>query len=228
MLIDYHSHLLPGMDDGAKNVDTAVKMLNMYKGQGVGRVVATPHFYCHREPIEIFLSRREKALDVLLQVSGGLCILTGAEVYIEKGISEAKSMRELALHNGNHILLELSYGSFKEWMLTEIYQTAYNWGLIPIIAHIERYLQWYSKSDMAQILSIRDAIIQINNDALFKRATLRFALELIRGGFPVIFGSDTHNTSDRPPNVEAAYKILRSKLKKHELLVLMELNEGLL
>lgn len=228
MLTDYHCHLLPAIDDGAKDVDTTIKMLEMLKAQGVERVIATPHFYSHMESVESFLNRRWNAFDALADVSGGISIMTSAEIYLEKGISEMDSLRELTMGESKHVLLELPYGRFKEWMLTEIYQTAYNWDLIPVIAHIERYLQWYAKEDMERVLSIQDAVLQINNSALFKRATQKFVLELIRGGFSILFGSDAHNLDDRPPNVEAAQKVLRAKLQKSELLALTELNEGLI
>lgn len=49
MLTEYHCHILPGMDDGSDSVDTSLKMVEMLKTQGVGRLIATPHFYAHRE-----------------------------------------------------------------------------------------------------------------------------------------------------------------------------------
>lgn len=228
MLTDYHSHFLPAMDDGPKSIQESMQMLDMWSAQGVERVIATPHFYSHMESAEAFLSRREKSLTSLSEKCEKLCVVTGAEVYIEKGLSSLALLQRLTMGESKYILLEMPYGSFKEWILTEIYQTAYNWGLIPVIAHIDRYTQWYSRGEISRVLSIQDAVLQINNDALFKRAALKFALELIRSEFPIIFGSDSHNVGDRPPNVEAANKVLWRKLNKSELLALSELNESFL
>ena len=126
------------------------------------------------------------------------------------------------------MLMELPYAPYKEWMINEIYNLSYNYKLVPVIAHVERYLQWYSSEQIEQVLSIQEAILQINHEALFEKKTQRFTLELIRGGFPVIFGSDAHNTSERPPNIREAYKWLKGKLKRHEYHDLIMLNSGLL
>ena len=227
MLTDYHSHFLPAMDDGPEDAWMSIEMLGMWKAQGVDRVIATPHFYPHRESIESFLSRRESAFDSLGMVIRSPRTGQGAEVRVEKGISEVERMRELTLAGSRYILLELPYAPFKEWMTAEIYNLKYNFGLIPVIAHIDRYTQWYAKDDMSQVLSVQGAVLQINNEALFKRSTRKFALKIIRGGLPVIFGSDAHNTGERPPNVEAAWKILRSNLKETEYLALVQMNESL-
>lgn len=58
MLTDYHCHILPKMDDGSESVEMSIKMLEMMKLQGVDRIIATPHFYAHRErSVERFLER---------------------------------------------------------------------------------------------------------------------------------------------------------------------------
>ncbi|HOR22980.1 MAG TPA: capsular polysaccharide biosynthesis protein, partial [Ruminococcus sp.] len=62
MLTDLHCHILPGIDDGAKDREMSLAMLDMMKEQGVGRAVATPHFYAHREKsVEAFLEKRRAA-----------------------------------------------------------------------------------------------------------------------------------------------------------------------
>lgn len=54
MLTDYHCHILPKMDDGSESVEMSIKMLEMMKLQGVDRIIATPHFYAHREKCRAF------------------------------------------------------------------------------------------------------------------------------------------------------------------------------
>ena len=60
-MIDFHSHILPCLDDGSKSVDESIKMLKTLASQGVKKVVATPHFYANDESIEQFLNRRDEA-----------------------------------------------------------------------------------------------------------------------------------------------------------------------
>ena len=64
-LIDFHSHILPGIDDGARTPEEALEMLELMAAQGVRRVVSTSHFYPEREEPDSFLARRKKAVEML-------------------------------------------------------------------------------------------------------------------------------------------------------------------
>ena len=84
-VIDFHSHILPGVDDGSKNLEQSLAMLQMEAAQGIKRVVATPHFYAQHDKPEKFLRKREEAqrqLRQLISENPGLPELSiGAEVY---------------------------------------------------------------------------------------------------------------------------------------------------
>ncbi len=228
MLTDYHSHFLPAMDDGPEDTQTALRMLAVWREQGIERIVATPHFYPHRESAESFLARREKTFRALNPASDLPHILLGAEVRVEQGICELEQIRALTLAGSKHILVEFPYAPFKEWMLAEVCNLAYHFGLIPVLAHIDRYVYWYSADDFSRVLSIREAVLQINNEAVLQRKTQKLALELVRGGFPVVFGSDAHNLEERPPNCKSAYQVLQAKLRQPEMLSLIKLNKMLI
>ena len=227
LTIDYHTHILPGIDDGAKDAHDCLQMLKICKAQGVERMIATPHFAAHCETAETFLARRQEAFDALPDTLG-ISILPGAEVLVERGLSENDKLPELTLAKGKYILLELPYSPLKEWMVAETCNIMYSRKLIPVFAHVDRYLQWYSNDEMHRLLSVRGAVLQINNEALCRHDTLKFAVSLIHEGFPVVFGSDTHNTHSRPPNMEAACKALRSKLKGDSLSELVEFVNSLI
>ena len=64
-MIDFHSHILPAMDDGSKNIEESLQMLRMLQEQGVERVIATPHFYADENPPDVFLRRRADAWEHL-------------------------------------------------------------------------------------------------------------------------------------------------------------------
>ena len=211
---DYHTHILPGMDDGAKDTQQSLQMLKMCHDKGVERIFATPHFVAHRESAQSFLERRKLAFDALPDVD--MRILPGAEVQIEKGLAENNQLPMLTLADSDKILLELPYTSFKDWMVEEIYNITYVHNLTPVLAHIERYLEWYSWSSISDILAISKAVFQVNSESLQSRRDLKFVISLIRDDYPVIFGSDAHNTQDRRPNLDFAYKILKKKLGKDE------------
>lgn len=207
MLTDHHCHILPGIDDGAKDADVSAEMVKMMHEQGVERIVATPHFYSHREKsIEIYLDNRQKALEKLMEKDPPVKdIMLGAEVAIEHGLSERKGIERLRIQGTGLILLEFPYTKFAGWMIEEIENTVCGNGLKPVIAHIHRYLRYYSKAELETVLGI-DAIFQINNEAFESFSERRFVKKLIKDGYPIIFGSDSHNLDSRKPNWDVLLK----------------------
>ena len=210
MPIDYHTHILPDFDDGAKDVETSLKMLEMLKTQGVEQVIATPHFYAHREKsVKHFLEKRQCAFEKINNYSP-LPILLGAEIAIEHNISEVKDIEKLAIQGTKLILLELPYCEYRDWMSEEIYNISAEYGLKVILAHIHRYLEHYSKNQILHILST-DAVFQINNEALGIFRERRFVKALINQDY--VFGSDCHNIAERKPN----WDLLKRKCKPNVL-----------
>jgi protein-tyrosine phosphatase len=212
-MTDYHCHILPEIDDGSKNVEMSVGMVDMLRSQGVTKHIATSHFYSHRNTIENFLNTRQTAYEKLIQSKPDADILLGAEVAIERGLSELKGLDKLCIQGTNLLLLELPYIPFESWLLDEVYNITCEYDVQPIIAHINRYITWYSKRDMNEVLSHQEYIFQINNDAFESRAMTKFVLKLIKDDYTLVFGSDTHNLSERKPNFDIMQKVLTSKLK---------------
>jgi len=211
MFTDYHSHILPGIDDGSKNSGESLKMLETLASQGIERSIATPHFYAHKEKsVESFLEKRSKAFS---EISGGSLpvkeIRLGAEVSIETGISEYSGIEKLAIEGTRLILLEPPYFRYIKTLPDEIYNISYDYKLKPVIAHIHRYADMYQKSEIEEILRL-DVIFQINNEAFKSYTEKKLVRTLIKGGYPIIFGSDCHNMSSRIPN----FDILLKKEKK--------------
>ncbi len=204
---DHHCHILPGIDDGADSVDTSLAMIELMKKQGVERIVATPHFYAHREKsVESFIQKRDEAFRAVKNGSPAIRnILLGAEVAIENGLSRLPDIEKLAIEGTDVILLELPYREYSHWMSDEIYDISCKFGLKVVIAHIHRYLDYYSKSDYDEILSAK-AVFQVNNEAFGSFRERRFVKKLIKSGLPLIFGSDAHNMKSRCPNWDLLWK----------------------
>ena len=86
MWVDFHSHILPRMDDGSPDVETSLQMLRSLRDQGVERVALTPHYYAHRSSVERFLKKRDDAYQQLLEAIGDEPmpeLLLGAEVALD-------------------------------------------------------------------------------------------------------------------------------------------------
>ena len=200
-MTEYHCHILPNIDDGSRSVEMSLEMIKAMRAQGVSRIVATPHFYAHREKsVAAFLKKRRAALDKLVKADPSCSdILTGAEVSVEQGLSSLADVEKLRIANTDYILLELPYAPFSNRFLEEINEIACGFGLKPVLAHIHRYLSFYSRSEMEEVLRT-DAVLQFNNEAFGSFREKRFVKSLIKEGYPYVFGSDAHNLTDRRPN----------------------------
>ncbi|MCD8238274.1 MAG: capsular polysaccharide biosynthesis protein [Clostridiales bacterium] len=215
MFVDYHSHILPRMDDGAKDAETSLKMIEMLKGQGVGTIVSTSHFYAHRESVTTFIERRKKRFEELMSHKPAIeNIILGAEVAIERDLSEKRNFEKLIIEGTNFVLLELPYMPYSPWMKEEIMNIQAEYNVTPIIAHLNRCAEYYTKSQIADILDISDTIIQFNNEIFSSRKQTAFAIQLIKSGCPIVFGSDTHNTEERKPNFDMFEKVMKKKLRR--------------
>ncbi len=214
-----HSHCLPAMDDGAKNLEMSLQMLHTMREQGVTQAALTSHYYPHKEDLSSFLSRREAAFQ---QIAGrnepGLPELAlGAEVYIVRGLAD-QDLRPLCIGDTRLLLLELPRQPYKPWILEELQNITYALDIIPVLAHVERYLSWYGQEDYEAILSFEELILQCNVDSLLDRRLFRFLYTLASQGYPMLPGSDAHNMSDRAPCFAQA-QIALSKKRKGQMML---------
>ncbi len=207
MLTEYHCHILPGIDDGSDSVETSLKMVQRMYDQGVRRIVATSHFYCHREEsVDAFLEKREAAFRALMEAGPAVKdIRLGAEIAIEHGVSETPGLQKLAIEGTDLILLEFPYRKFEEWMEEEIDNVIAKYDFTVIVAHVHRYLDYYTEDQMDNLVNL-NAILQINNEAFENKKEKKLVKQLIAGGYPLIFGSDAHNLKTRKPNWDLVKK----------------------
>ena len=207
ILTDYHCHILPEIDDGSDSVETSLSMIETMKNQGVERIVATPHFYAHREKsVESYIEKRRESYEKLVGAAPAIKdIRLGAEVAVEHGISELDGLDRLAFQGTDIIMLELPYSSYSKWISEEVYNVSCRYGLKVVLAHIHRYINFYTKSQMSEILSM-NVIFQVNNEAFSSFGERRFVKRLIKDGYPVVFGSDSHNMTSRLPNWDILLK----------------------
>lgn len=202
---DFHSHILPKMDDGAKNTDEALRMLELLKSQGVETVFLTPHYYAQKESVEAFLLRRGASLQSLLPVLSGKNVPQvelGAEILLRRGIS--KTDLSPLVTSKNTILLELPYIPFEPWMAEEIENIAYALRATPVLAHIERYHSFYTEGNYEMLFSLEHLEVQMNCNTFTNWHGRQFLKRILKRGFMPYFGTDTHNLSSRAPNFDLA------------------------
>jgi len=218
--VDLHTHCLPQMDDGAKDCNMSIQMLQTLKKQGVRKVFLTPHYYPHRESLSDFLQRRSDSYRILSSFRGMADspeAFLGAEIYLTQGLCEA-DLRPLCLGDTKLLLLELPRQPYHPWILEELHNLTYELNIIPVLAHIERYQAYYHSQDFEELLSFEDLILQFNAGALQSRENRRFLYSLSEEGYPMLIGSDTHNMSERMPSFDKALPVLTKKRHGQELL----------
>ena len=208
MITDFHSHVLPFVDDGSASVAESIAMLEMEKTQGVLRVVATPHFHPDREDPESFLAKRTQAERVLREEMAkhpGLPEITvGAEVPFCRGISEWDTLKDLRIGDSRCILIEMPMVPWTESMFRELEQIPEKQGLTPIIAHVDRYLRPFDNWDVLKRLEQLPVYVQANASAFLSGLSRRRMLACLRQGKVHLLGSDCHNLRSRSPNLGKA------------------------
>lgn len=216
-MIDFHTHILPKTDDGSKNIEESLAMLEMEAAQGITHVAATPHFYAQHDSPEKFLARRQAAFDKLNQAISDSSqklpkITLGAEVYYFSGISSSSIISEMAIKNTSSILIEMPSQPWSNSMLHELEEIYSNFRVTPIIAHIDRYINRFNVRSTVESLSKFNVIIQANASFFISRFTRKLALSMLDDGIIRLLGSDCHNIKERKPNLGTAMQIITDKL----------------
>ncbi len=209
-MIDLHTHFLPEIDDGAKNIDMSMEMLNDSFNQGVILCVSTSHCRLHhRDSIDSFIRRRsESAEEVKLKLSEKQPeIVLGAEVYLDHDISKYPGIERLCIGESRYMLTEFPHMRQDERTSEWIYELTMA-GIKPIIAHIDRYPAW---DKLIGEMTGADVLWQVNAEAFFSFRGRRLIDKLMRLGIDFIVSSDMHNVSTRACNMKKAYEKARKK-----------------
>lgn len=199
-MTDLHTHILPGIDDGAKNLEETRELLKLQKANGVERVVLTPHFYCERMDLGDFISKRDNAYHATLEILDAATmpqIKPGAEVRYSPALL-GLDLTNLTLGASSYLLLELP-GQHYPAHLDQVVMNLSMMGITPILAHLERYKYFRDQPELLFKLIQEGALGQVSVLSLFDKATKSFALACLRNSLAQIVASDAHNTTLRPP-----------------------------
>lgn len=211
-MIDFHSHILPGIDDGSENLETSLQMVAALKEQGADTICATSHFYATERTPQRFLFRREEAFEAL---KGSLPadapkILLGAEVLYFPGIAHMEELPELCLEGTNLLLLEMPFERWTEYMIREVMDIAHSGRFTILLAHIERYYFQQPVSVWDSFLD-NNILMQSNAEYFLPFLSRIRALKLLKQGRIHLLGSDCHNMSDRAPRLQEARTIIKNR-----------------
>ncbi len=231
-MIDFHSHILPGIDDGSRHMDDTWKMISMEHEQGVTQIVATPHFYANRDSVSHFLKRRDiayKAVTELVSQKENVPTLhLGAEVYYFPGIGKGDMVSKLCVEGTSTILLELPFCQWTKDMLNDIKLLLQEQQLQVVLAHVERYYEFQKKKDVWNEMLELPVMIQLNGGSFIKWKRRRLCMQLLEQKGTAILGSDCHNLTTRVPNLGEARKVIEKKYGREMLERMDEVAERVL
>ena len=229
-IIDFHSHILPNIDDGSDSVETSLLMIDAMLNQGVDTVVATPHFYAHKDRIETFLQKRQNAFEDLKKSlpNVSLNIVVGAEVAYFSGISKAQEITDLTIDKAEVLLLEMPFQVWNEEIIGEVRRLIYSRKLTVMIAHLDRYLEIKGNKPFIKKLLSLPVVIQLNAGEFLNRKGKRKLLKIIKQQDKVVLGSDCHNMNTRPPILAKARAVLGNECDRTVLQKIDETGENIL
>jgi protein-tyrosine phosphatase len=215
-MIDWHSHILPALDDGSKSVSESLSMLRFHTEQGIRCVIATPHFYANHDSVSSFLSRRTRSYERLCE---GMAekntldfphVICGAEVQYYLGISRLSDIDRLSLGSSKLLLLEMPMAKWSGYEVREVIELSRTSGLTLVLAHIDRYMP-LQKPGVFDEFCENGILMQVNASFFDGLWTRKKALRWLEEGRLHFLGSDCHNLTSRPPKIEAAYAYIRRK-----------------
>jgi len=215
MKIDFHSHILPAMDDGSRSVEESLALLDMMADDGVDIVVSTPHFYCNENSIDSFIEKRMASYEKLKPSlkPHHPKIALGAEVLYDPALIRSEEISKLCLQGTDYLLLEMPYSKLTTDIIKNVEQLAGSSQIKLMIAHIERYLHFTSYNELAELMNL-DVIGQLNAKSFTKFSTRRMCKKLINDGFVYVLGTDYHRTDSGHELLGAAEEVIRSKFNE--------------
>jgi protein-tyrosine phosphatase len=214
-MIDIHCHILPGVDDGAKNLHDSLTMAKEAVREGIHTIIATPHLnnqYDNRKPF--ILNKVEELNQALLDASIDLKILPGHEPRIYGDILADFDENEIQTLNGTQYLF-IEFPSnhvprYAEKLLFDIQLK----GLTPIIVHPERNSELIERPEVLYQFVEKGVLTQVTASSLcgyFGKKIKTFSHQLIESNLTHFIASDAHNVVNRSFKMEEAYNLVESK-----------------
>ncbi len=215
--IDIHTHVLPGVDDGAKDWDMCLEMLKQSAENGVCAVVATPHYIPWRSNVtsQELQELCQKVQEKLLKKMGiAMDIYAGHEIYYSIGVIERLKSGDISTLAGSRYVLVEFRTSVAFDMMKRAVKEFREAGYVPVLAHVERYLCLGKKGRVATLRG-QGALCQMNVEALtgglFDSESRRAKKMLLKEQIDFL-ASDMHNLMNRPPMREEQLAWLKKNI----------------
>lgn len=221
-IIDVHAHILPGVDDGARTMAEACRMLRLAASQGIGAVIATPHYsredkpegYGYSQYIQLVQELQEEIRRELPEFT----IYPGQETYYHEELTERlQAGKALTLAGSHYVLVEFDIDVSYEYLFRGI-RRLMSAGYWPVLAHMERYRCLRQERNL-QELAESGCYFQMNYSGLsgrFLDPEVRWRRKQVRLGRIHLLGTDMHQMHFRPPEISGAVKWLEKQVEEKQ------------
>ena len=227
-MIDIHTHIVPGLDDGSYDMETSIIMAEMAEEFGTDTIIATPH--CNQVGrfenyiSDKLISRLEAFRDEIARENIDLEIGFGMEIYCTEDVPKLlKEKKLLTLNGSRYALVEFGFRTDADKMESMLYPIADS-GYVPIVAHPERYFALYDQPEIIEDWLDDGIGIQLNSGSVFGvfgRSAARFSRFLLDNDLVTCIASDAHGTESRNMDLSEIYDFLSMEYseEKAELLL---------
>lgn len=216
-MIDIHAHILPGLDDGAADLEESIRMIRLAEEQGIHKIIATPHFSYHfpnasgkvRRTCEQLRQRLEETTDSQVELYCGQEIL-----YCGDTLRQIREGEALSMAGSRYFLMEfLPFDSYAK--IQGAVRSVSMLGKTVILAHVERY-ECLRKEGCVQELLQEGARLQMNYRPVGQKwynETSRWCRKMLREENIHFLGTDMHNLGGRSPELLPALRWMRRHLR---------------
>ena len=231
-MIDFHSHILPKIDDGSKSVEETFELLKEAKQAGFDEIISTSHYM--EEYYEVNVAEREAWVDAISQnlhrVDLDLKLYLGSEIYITDNIVKLlEEGKASSINNSNYVLFELPLNSKPMNLYDVVYEMLQN-RIVPVLAHPERYLFVQKEPEIIYELIQKGVLMQANYGSILGRYGEKAALivqKLLENNMIHFLGSDVHKTNTIYPQVPEALRIIKIIVGEEKLREITDINPKL-
>ncbi len=230
-MIDLHCHILPDVDDGSPDLETSLQMGRIAAANGITTIVATPHCNLPNLPPNYrseALMQQFQALAEQFQINQiPVSILPGAEVFGRENLEPLlDSQRLLTLNHSRYLLIEFDFGLSGRRMSSMLGQVV-EAGLVPVVAHPERYDAVQEDLNLAGYWFHEGAVIQMNKGSITGRLGRRAyytSHQLLERGLVHVIATDAHHCQFRTPHLGELWQELDLLCPKEYVRLLLEEN----
>ena len=202
-MIDFHSHILPGIDDGSRNLEQSIYMVNEAKNVGFTKIISTSHYM--ENYYECNEQERKRLLKEVQDSVDGIELYLGNEIYITNNMIDLlKNGQASSINNTRYVLFEFPLINTKPMNDKEVIYRLIENGYIPIIAHPERYMPFIKKPSLINDFIKEGYLFQLNTGSIvgdFGKEVKKLALNYLGNGVYYICGSDAHSDGKRNTHI---------------------------